>query len=308
MAKKRPIRVSSAVVTAFLIVTTVAIVCIVSLFSRGPDDRTETIELSDKDKLTVHFLDVGEGDCSLIVTPDGQTVMIDAGTPDCKSELTDQLRDFGVRKIDTLILTHSHSDHIGQAQEVIRRYGVKTLILPNLDDTDGFSDAINAALQAEAQIIRAVSPHTMELGEARLDFLFDGNDFVTDNGNSSIEVMLRFRDFSVLFTGDNEADVESYLLNTNAPLGATVLKVAHHGSDTSTTELFLGAVYPRYAVISVGAYNKYLHPDASVLDRLTKVCEKVFRTDTDGAVKLVTDGTNVKIYTYSSESGSRKAA
>ena len=308
MSRKHPVRVGSSAVSLCFIIITVFAVLIISALSPGEYDATPEVSLEGADRLTVLFLDVGEGDCSVILTPEGQTVMIDTGPPDSKQALTDQLRSFGVKNIDVLILTHSHTDHAGLAGYIIGRCSVKTLILPNLDDASAFSAALDAASSAGTEIQRAISPHTLNVGAARLDFVFDGNDIVTDNSNSSIEILLTYKERSVLFTGDNEAGVEDHLVKEYKNMNADVLKVAHHGSLTSTTGAFLRAVSPRYAVISVGAGNNYDHPSPTVLERLENVCEKVFRTDRDGAVKLITDGTNIKFFTFDEQKNDKKAA
>ncbi|MBQ9543633.1 MAG: MBL fold metallo-hydrolase [Clostridia bacterium] len=305
--KKRPISVSPTVVSAVVAVLTIIVVLIITSIRPAYSDATPEVILEGDELLTVYFLDVGEGDCAVIVTPENKTVMIDTGTRDNEQNVVDQLREFGVKTLDYLILTHAHTDHTGLASYIIERYSVKTLILPNLDDVSGFSYAVNAAKSFGTEIQRAVSPHTLNVGSVLLNFVFDGNDFVTDNSNSSIEILLQYKERSVLFTADNEKPVEDHLVSEYKNMKADVLKVAHHGSVTSTTQAFLDAVNPRYAVISVGR-NEYGHPHESVTERLFVACEKVFRTDRDGAVKLVTDGKNIKFYTYSEDKTSQNAA
>ena len=268
----------------------------------------QNIDLSEaKGKLQVHYIDVGQADAILAIMPTGETLLIDAGASndkDVRAEkgadyLISYLRSCGVEKIDYMILTHPHSDHIASADEVIKEYGTKIKNILLSDDTSAGWERVAKAMQTagvEYEICEVGD--TYSIGEARLTILgpVDTSIFDEDNKNNySIVCRLVYKDTSFIFTGDAETVTEKAIVNefSASELKSSVLKVGHHGSTTSSCEEFLKAVNASTAVICCGAENSYGHPAKSVLERLDRLGYNVLRTDLEGTIVLISDGHTV---------------
>ncbi|MBS3873314.1 MAG: MBL fold metallo-hydrolase [Firmicutes bacterium] len=244
---------------------------------------------------TAHFIDVGQGD-SILLQAGAQNILIDAGDRASGARVVAYLRAQGVRKIDLLIATHPHADHIGGLEEVFQQMPVARIIdSGQVHTTQTFLNYLrtiddkNIPFETPAgQIIElAANVELRVIGPLRAyDNLNDG----------SVVVMVRAGTVSLLLTGDMESDAERDLLQAGG-LSATVLKVGHHGSNTSSTTDFLQAVRPRVAIISVGADNSFGHPSPAVLARLREVGADIYRTDRHGTIVLRTDGETFSIRT-----------
>ena len=295
MAKK-PFYTDQRWITLISFFVLFAVVSVI-MFVTGPKDQTEDVSLNSQTQLAVRFIDVGEGDCSVVKTPEGKAVMIDTGLREYRTQMLTSLESMGINSLEALILTHSHDDHIGSAASLFDALDISELVLPNVADYSAYKDVIEAAQAKGAKITRAASPKRMVLDGAVFDFLYDGSDSEDFGSNSSIVIRLTFGKVSFLFTGDMEEPQERALLEEMTDLRSQVLKIGHHGSETSSCEDFLEEVSPEYAVISVGRDNSYGHPDLAVLERLENECKKIFRTDKNSDVTAVTDGESVKILT-----------
>lgn len=253
--------------------------------------------------LTVHFLDVGQGDAILIESPDGTQVLVDGG-PD-GSVLRELGRTLGYfdRTLDMIVATHPEQDHIGGFVDVLERYDVTHILR-----TENQSDTPVAALfderaeqeGAEIYYARAGQVYTLGAGPAgmvTLAILFPDRDPQgLESNTSSIVARLSYGDIEVLLTGDAPQSIETHLVSTHGSgLRSEVLKVGHHGSRTSTAEMFVSAVTPALAIISAGEDNRYGHPHQKVLDTLSKVGATVLNTGTEGGVTLQSDGAQVWI-------------
>ncbi len=250
-------------------------------------------------RLHVAFLDVGEGDATLITTPRGQQILVDGGpSPTALTSGLGQEMPFWDRSIDLMVMTHADADHITGLVEVLRRYQVGGW----LDNGRAKKQAIYEECQKELD--RGKVPRSVVQAGAEID-LGDGAiltvlnpvtppgpsaDTRTDANDQSVVLRLTWGQASVLLTGDIGAGAEGSLLWSGQPLAANVLKVAHHGSNASSSAGFVTAVHPSYAVISAGAGNRFGHPAAAVLDRLTKMGVTILRTDQAGTIELITDG------------------
>jgi competence protein ComEC len=260
---------------------------------------------SEKDGLLkVYFFDVGQGDAIFIETPNGNQVLIDGGPDSGIINRLSEVMPFYDREIDAVILSHAHSDHLIGLFSVLERYDVRRILQTKETNRSPMLDAWEEIKTEEgAEEIEAINGTTIDLGSGvTIKILYpleslDGKK-VKNNNNSSVMIMLKYGRTEILFTGDMEIPIERKLILQKIPLDVDVLKIAHHGSDTSSSEAFLSVTSPDTAVISVGEDNRYRHPSKTVLLRLESFGIPYYRTDTDGSIKLISDGENFQIIKY----------
>ncbi|AFE08399.1 metallo-beta-lactamase family protein [Corallococcus coralloides DSM 2259] len=262
-------------------------------------------------RLSVYFLDVGQGDAALIVSPTGKTVLIDGGPPEAGTRLAARLRELVKGPLDLVILTHPHLDHLGGLRAAVKAVGARRFMDPGFDhSSEAYRDLLDFVGREVGQVMSPEpnpnAPQTLltvGLGEGvALTVLwprvpqeaFLANTRSDANANS-IVTKLTYGKTAFLFTGDSEPPTEELLVRKPVDLTATVLKVAHHGGKHSSTAAFLERVKPQAAVISCGVGNDYGHPSPEVLGRLGDVSARTFRTDQDGEVMAVSDGTTVTL-------------
>lgn len=256
--------------------------------------------ITNKDQLTVHFLDVGQGDSILVESPTGRRVLIDGG-PDgtlLQRRLAEHLP-WWSRRIDVALLTHPSADHLIGMTETIRRYDVGFVVDPQLESSTVYGRQWAEVLREHPNltVARAERGTALDLGGgARLQILHPPSarpfDTATEHDDNSVVAKLSYGDVSFLFTADIYGPGETFLLDSAADVGATVLKVAHQGSRYSSGEEFLQAVSPRVAIISAGEDNRFGHPHTETLERLESLpsAPTVLRTDMHGTVTITTDG------------------
>ena len=256
-------------------------------------------------RLHVAFLDVGQGDAILITTPQGQQILVDGGpSPSVLTTALAREMPFWDRSLDLVVMTHADADHITGLVEALDRYRVDDWLDNGRPDDDAIYLKCQTLLE-ETNVTR----HVVRVGELLdlgrglvLEVLHPPPELIagteTDANNNSVVLRLVWDGASFLLTGDVEAEAERLLVESGQPLSATVLKVAHHGSGSSSTAEFLTAVDPDYAVISVGADNHFGHPKKAVLDRLGQLGDvTVLRTDQAGTVEFITDGQRLWVRT-----------
>lgn len=252
--------------------------------SQGISLPVETPEGS----LLVHFLDVGQGDCALVQC-DGKNLLIDAGEPGNEEKILSYLDSLQVSRLDYVIATHPHADHIGSMGQVLSHVSsIGTVFLPDLPDqlvptTRAYEKMMTVIEERADQVIAATALEQYALGEANLLILGPSGEY-DDLNNYSVVCKIAFGECEFLFTGDAEERAEKDILNLGANLKATVLKAGHHGSNTSTSSQFLQAVSPAYAVISCGEGNRYGHPDQETLEKLEAASCQILRTDQKGTI------------------------
>ncbi len=252
---------------------------------------------TDGSTVEFHFIDVGQGDAALIRTPDGN-ILIDAGTNASEDELRAYLDALGIKEIAYAVFTHPHEDHIGGADMILHTYKVGQVILPDATATsvtfERMMDAIEAGVEANGTVVKQATPgYTFSLGSLKCEVLAPIATSYTGMNNYSVTLRVDYGDTSVLYTGDAEIASESEMLDRyrlTGELDCDLLKVGHHGSDTSSGKDFLDAVSPVYAVISVGEGNSYGHPVQAILARLEAVGATVSRTDREGNIVFTSIG------------------
>lgn len=246
--------------------------------------------------LEIHAIDVGQGDAYAIHTPDGRWILVDAGPRTerfdaGRARVVPFLLAHGVRRLDALVLTHPDVDHIGGAPAVLDAFAVGTVVDPGLAaGKDLYLGLLDQARRRDVSWIAARRGHVVRIGEVALHFLYPDSaslDGTVEANQVSVAFRLEYRKFRGLFLGDLPAEVERELARAGADdLRAEFLKVAHHGSRTSTSDALLTAATPSVAVISVGRRNRYGHPDPAVLERLRSRDIRILRTDRDGNVRI----------------------
>jgi beta-lactamase superfamily II metal-dependent hydrolase len=248
-------------------------------------------------KLIVHFIDVGQGDSELLQLPNGQNMLIDAGTNEAGPTVVAYLNNLGIRKIDYLIATHPHEDHIGGMDNVIQSFDITNIYMPKVTTTtQSFEDVLNSIKTKGLKIIPGKAGMIIfNQNGLKINFLAPCSTSYEDLNNWSIVTRVQFGNNSFLFTGDAQEQSENEMLRSGASLKSDVLKVGHHGSHSSTSVPFLKSVAPQYAVISVGADNDYGHQHQVTLDKLAAAGITVYRTDQNGTVVITSDGINLSV-------------
>ena len=268
------------------------------LLSAAPPDSgaPSAAPVTEGTTLAVHFCDVGQADSALLVCGD-DAMLIDGGNVADSSLVVSYLDQQGIDQLDYVVCTHAHEDHVGGLSGPLNTCTVSHVLSPVTQyDSKAFENFVK---YTEAQGLEPEIPDpgdTFDLGEAQVTILGPVAEY-SETNNTSIVLRVDYGETSFLFTGDMETKAEKDLLDQGADLSATVLKVGHHGSDTSSSYSFLREVMPEYAVISVGLDNDYGHPSDDVLSRLRDAGATVYRTDQQGTIVAVSDGTTVTFTT-----------
>ncbi len=254
----------------------------------------ESVEITSNSNSTleVHFIDVGQADASLIIS-DGESMLIDGGNPQDSSLIYTYLKNKGIDHLDYIVNTHPHADHVGGLAGALNYASVDTVLASmTAYDSKAFNSFLKYLNEQNVSITVPKAGDTFNLGNAKVQVLgpaYSGDDI----NNNSIVLKVTFGNTVFLFTGDAEREEEQDILSQGYDLNSTVLKVGHHGSDTSTTYPFLREIMPEYAVISVGSNNSYGHPTENTLSRLRDADAKVLRTDMQGDIIFTSDGQSV---------------
>ena len=271
---------------------TVLILCLFTSCNYNTRNTGDTNKsLKDEKILKVHFIDVGQGDATLIEL-NGYTALIDAGPNFSSKRLVNYLRGEDIKRIDYIIATHPDEDHIGGMDEILKEFKVKNFYAPKLTkNTETFKKIVNELKKQNLKIIVPYQGMELDLGEeANLIFLTPLEYQWNNDNNFSLVTKINFKDTSILFMGDSESEVERQLLKDSHVLESNIVKLGHHGSKSSTSIAFLDKVAADYAIISCGKNNKYGHPHKETIDKLDKLKIKYYRTDLDGNIIFRSDG------------------
>ena len=254
-------------------------------------------------KLKVSYIDVGQADSILIQIPNGKNVLIDAGNNGDANTITSYLKKQSVSKLDVVIATHPHEDHIGSMDTAINTFDIGQVIMPKKDSTTQTYKSLITAIQNKGlKITEAKAGLKLDLGpEVNALLVAPNSSSYEDVNNFSAVLKLSYGNNTFLFEGDSQEQSENEMINAGFNLKSDVLKVGHHGSNTSSSTAFLAKVQPKYAVISVGKGNSYGHPANVTIDKLTGIGAKVYRTDQSGTIIAESDGTNVTITNLATE-------
>ena len=262
------------------------------LFSGCVMSTPEAPSIHEESGLTVYFIDVGQADSSLVIC-DGHAMLIDGGNAADSDLIYTFLREHKVNHLDYIVATHAHEDHIGGLAGALNYATVDIAYCPVDEyDSKAFSSFVKYLGEQGKAITIPRHGDTFILGGSIVDVIAPVKQYDNTN-NTSIVLRLTYHDVSFLFTGDCEREAEADILESGYELSATVLKVGHHGSDTSTSYPFLREVMPQYAVISCGSNNQYGHPHDDTLSKLRDADVTVFRTDMQGTIICNSDGFTV---------------
>lgn len=251
------------------------------------------------EEVTIHFIDVEDGDCVFISLPTGENIMIDTGVPSAGPKIVQYLKSLGINRIDHLILTHPHADHIGGVFNILSDFKVLHIHDNGLSNfrSDIFGDYIKSVRADLSRYSILQAGESLLFDNVRIDIL---NPILPPTGNpnnDSIVLRLIYKDIRILFTGDLGYLGERRLLKLGIDIESQILKLSHHGENDASSTEFLMSVRPEVAIISVSRSDKYARPHPDVLRRLEQAGTRILRTDHKGSIVLRTDGTTYSIST-----------
>ena len=288
-SKRKIINISGLILVA-------ALALFINHYNSLPESA-DTINTKQSGVVEVHFIDVGQGD-SILIEAEDSSMLIDAGENNYGLHVVDYLKSQDISNLDYVIGTHPHSDHIGGLDTVLKTCSVDKIIMPDVvHTTKTFDNVLTTIEENNLKLTRAVAGDVYRLGPASFTILAPVASSYQDINNYSIVIRLTYEDTSFLFTGDAEALSEKEILASGLDLSADVLKLGHHGSAYSSSDAFLDAVDPSYAVISVGKDNDYGHPHSQTLQAVKDGNIKLYRTDVQGTIVFTTDGKNISVNT-----------
>lgn len=252
-------------------------------------------------KVHVWFLDVGQGDAIFIETPSGQQILVDGGPDNSVVQELGKVMPFWDKTIDLVVMTHPDADHLNGLPEVLKRYEVESVLETGVECSTSQCESWRGLIK-EKGIEKYIAKfgQTIDMGDGVQLFVFNPieskeGESVSKKNNTSVVIKVVYGEQSLLLTGDIEGRVESKLVLAGLDINSDFLKIAHHGSKTSSTREFLDAVSPAIAFISAGTKNRYGHPTQEVLNRLENDDIKYYRTDLSGTIELTLDNNNYSI-------------
>lgn len=252
-------------------------------------------------QLEIDFLDVGQGDAILIKTPAGQNILVDGGPDKTVIKRLSQNLPWWDKRIDLMVLTHPHDDHVTGLNDVLKRYQVKKVLYTGAThNAPNYLVWLRLVRDKKVPLTIIDKEQTIDLGQGvRLEILYPNQSLagqtLADLNQSSIVARLAYGRNKFLLTGDAGEEAEKKLIDSGADLKADVLKVGHHGSEYSTTLGFLEKIKPALAVIEVGRDNQFGHPNLRIIKRLERGGARIYRTDENGTIHLISDGKKITL-------------
>ena len=284
----------AAVVILLLVISVLTVISTKAEIIYGKSRKT--VSLSEKNLLNVRFFECGQADCIFLKLPDGKCMLIDSGRKDFAKELVDFLKKEGYKKLDYVVATHPHADHIGGMSAVLKNFSVGRFFMPDVTHTTSAYKKMLSALKKNGCEVSYLKSGTKVLeGEVECVALSPVNKNYRNLNNTSAVLRIEYGKVSFLFAADMEFFAEMDVLNSGADVNADILKVAHHGGLTSSCRAFLNAVSPKSAVISASENEKPEFPSQAVLRRLSMMRAEVCRTDKNGDVCIISDGENYEV-------------
>lgn len=246
--------------------------------------------------LVSHYIDVGQGDSEFIELPDGTTMLIDAGTADYGETVVNYINDLGYKKIDYLVGTHPHADHIGGMQKVVQSFDIGSVYMPKASTNTKTYENLLTEIKNKGLKIKTAKAGVSIISDndLKVDILAPNSSEYDDLNNYSAVVKITYKNNKFLYMGDAEKLSEDEI---TADVSADVIKIGHHGSTSSSSKNFVKKVSPEYAVICVGKDNSYGHPKDSIVKRWKDIGAKILRTDEDGSITITSDGSDISVST-----------
>lgn len=247
------------------------------------------------DKMYVSFIDVGQGNCTLLRCG-GKAILVDSGEVGAAQTVINYIKNLGIDELNCVLVTHPHTDHMGAMTKILYEFKIDDLIMPEIPEeiiptNKTYEKFLTAVSDNAGNVIAAKPGETYSYGEMTLEIFAPLRDYDNLNDMSAVS-RISYGDTSVMFTGDATTTVEKDLLKKNIDYSATVLNVGHHGSKTSSSEAWLRAVNPKYAVICCGENNDYGHPHSVITKRLEEFGIEYFETDLLGTIVFESDSKN----------------
>lgn len=297
---KRRKSINSKIIT----VAAVLLVAVLSLFLTKtfiPIDKVfeesglRNTQQASADKMYVSFIDVGQGNCTLLRCS-GKAILVDSGEVGAAQTVINYIKNLGIDELNCVLVTHPHTDHMGAMTKILYEFKIDDLIMPEIPEeiiptNKTYEKFLTAVSDNAGNVIAAKPGETYSYGEMTLEIFAPLRDYDNLNDMSAVS-RISYGDTSVMFTGDATTTVEKDLLKKNINYSATVLNVGHHGSKTSSSEAWLRAVNPKYAVICCGVNNDYGHPHSLITKRLEEFGIEYFETDLLGTIVFESDSKN----------------
>ena len=280
-----------------ILIPVIIILAVSSAYLNNNSNPQEDIAVFTEGSLELHFIDVGQGDSMLAKLPNNTTMLIDAGSNSKSGIVLQYLKDNEVQKIDMLIATHPHEDHIGSMDEVIYEFEIGDIYMPKVSaTTKAFENLLTAIKDKNLKVNSAKGGMILHDEDGlKIEFTAPNSDSYTNTNDYSAVTKITYGSTSFLLTGDAENRSENEMLERNYNLKSDVLKVGHHGSKTSSSLGFLKAVSPQIGIISSGRGNSDNHTAEETLENLENHGINIYRTDELGTIVVISDGTNIKV-------------
>lgn len=299
--KKKSNKKSQSIIGTIITILILLILGIIEGFAgaNGNNVSNNSVEQSELtgDTIKVYYFDVGQAD-SILLTSNNEAMLIDAGNNDDGDLVVNNIKNLGITKLKYVVGTHPHEDHIGGMDEVIKNFDIENVYMPKIQtNTKTFEDVLDAIADKGLKITAPQQGSTFKVGDIDCEVMLCGSGTEQEQKSnlnlSSIVIKATYGEKSFLFTGDEENENEE----SRSWEKINVLKVGHHGSNTSTSQDFLNQIKPDIAIISVGKNNKYGHPTKKTLDKLNNIGARIYRTDESGTITVTSDGKNILVQT-----------